>query len=135
MLSNKSVYEKAAANNDLQSMARAGLMYLRGQGTAPDRVVGLGYLWMAAKSGDGLAQLVLGDCLINDRFGVSDRLSGLMWLKLAARNDVEEANKFLNAISAKPSPTEESLSDTMVQKCLSSEICGSEPWLWLSDQG
>jgi len=128
-------YEKAAANNDFQSMARAGLMYLRGQGTASDRVVGLGYLWMAAKAGEGLAQLVLGDCLINERFGVSDRLSGLMWLKLAARNDVEEANKFLNAISAKPSPTEESLSDTMVQKCLSSENCGSEPWLRLSDQG
>ena len=127
--------EKAAENGDFRAMARTGWMYIRGEGADTDRIKGLGYLWIAAHEGDGPAQCFLGTGMLNDWFDIPDRLSGLMWLKMAAKTDKQCAELVLQKHYSELSPAEEALTDRMVERCSSTHECGSKPWEWGSVRG
>ena len=55
--------------------------------------------------------------MLNDWFDISDRLSGLMWLKMAANTDKQCAKLVLQKHYSELSPAEEALTDRMVERC------------------
>ena len=60
-------------------------MYICSEGADTARTKGLGYLWIAAQAGDGLARWLLRTVMLNDLFDISDRFNGLMSLKIAGK--------------------------------------------------
>ena len=77
----------------------------------------------------------LGTGMLNGWFDISDRLSGLMWLKMAAKKDKQCAELVLQKHYSELSPAEEALTNRMVEHCSSRHECGSKPWEWGSVRG
>jgi TPR repeat protein len=73
----------AARDGDARAQFSLGLMYLRGQGVAPDMRAASIWLRKAAGRGDGDARIVLGELHMRDIPGLRDFVKSHMWLTLA----------------------------------------------------
>ena len=80
-------------------------MYIRSEGADTARAKGLGYLWIAAQAGDGLAQCLLGTVVLNDLLDISDRLNGLMSLEIATKTGKQCAKLALQTSTVANSTT------------------------------
>lgn len=87
--------EKAAEQGDPVAMGVAGVKYLLGQGASQDVNRGLDWLWLSANSQHPHAQFVIGEALFSGDFGPDHKLQGLMWLKIAERNESKKAQETL----------------------------------------
>ena len=119
---------QAARQGDVRSLEASGVMFLTGRGTERDADYGFSLLWIGAIHGVENAQFLVGMTLYEGALGTTDKLQGLMWLKLASRNGSKKASAKLRELNAKLDQTQQMLSDLMADDCQHQKRCGTPPW-------
>lgn len=117
--------EKTAKQGDPVAM---GVKYLLGEGVSQDVNKGLSWLWLSVNRQNSDSQFVMGEALFSGDFGPFQKLQGFMWLKIAERNQYDNAQEILIKCKDKLSREEHLIADLMADDCLVDKKCGSLPW-------